>query len=199
MIEDCVKDDFHDFLDVEQFYQTEERVGTYCHHKKYGKNVFHHHCPLHDPEHLAYFQRCVARFRLVFDARFADSVLFVRLATTKERDPEFPSSCKSLHEALKPCHFLSIECLEEQQRRSVVVDEMDEHYTRVTVSCTSKNTGVRFADALDNAAIASVLKWFDYDLIKNVNAMEKKVWPYCVWEEAVQKSLGCMTCFRSRA
>lgn len=65
MVESCIDDDFKSYLDKTQYYHTVDRNGSYCHHKMYGLGVFNHHCPLHKPEHHAYLQRCVDRFRKV--------------------------------------------------------------------------------------------------------------------------------------
>ena len=155
MVEDCITTDFKDYLDSKQFYHTDDREGTtYCHHKKYGTNVFHHRCPLHNPEDFAYLQRCVDRFRLIFDARSKERVLFVYVA---EKQPEFASNCRNMYEALKPCSFLAIECLEEQAQQSVKVEEADHYYTRITVSCTSKRAEIGFVDAIDNENIATCI------------------------------------------
>ena len=163
-IKDCIDTKFKHLIDKDLLYHTSDRTGDYCHHQMYGKNTFHHHCPLHNAAHAHYFERCIQRFNAVLEQRHARRVLFVHMTISKAVDPDFKENISVLYDALKPCRILGIQCVENSAKRGCVIETTDESVTIATVKCVSANCGVRLENALDNAAVASVLRWYCYDL-----------------------------------
>lgn len=177
MVADCIDSDFAMFLRKDQLFHTVDREGEYCHHRAYGKNTFHHHCPLKNADHMAYFERCVGRWRRLRQEIAAGraNVLYVHVRIGTADDVAFRERVQALHDRLNlagsqnKCHVLGIQCIENRPRRSCVImrrssDDDGDGITLVTMECTSRNEGLSLGDELDNLALRSILSWYDYDL-----------------------------------
>lgn len=187
MVESCIDDGFKAYLDRSQYYHTPNRHGSYCHHKAYGLGVFNHHCPLHNKEHYAYLQRCVERFNTV---RNSIGVLYVYMDIVKEPDEWFVSKVQHLQEVLGG-RVLGVQCIEGCAKRQCTVRADTPGYRAVEVCCKGHNTGVRLSDKKDNDAVASVLRWYTYDLKRLDGDKERRVWPYTQKRPWWRKALSC--------
>lgn len=59
----CIKDDFFEYLNKDNYYlNTEYKDQNIIGHKKYKKNMFVHRDPLNNCEDYSYLERCVDRF-----------------------------------------------------------------------------------------------------------------------------------------
>ena len=61
MVNDCIENDFVDFLDKKQYIDIGS--NSKCGHIKYHAGLFNHKNPLKNNEDYFYYERCVNRFR----------------------------------------------------------------------------------------------------------------------------------------
>ena len=95
-------------------------------------------------------------------------MLFVHVTFVGEADGEFADRIKALHERVKPGRILGIQCVENSTPTASLprctIEQKDVDVTIVTLNCTGRNVGLGSHDPLDNEALLSILKWYDYDL-----------------------------------
>lgn len=171
---DMVEDGFARFLDPRQFVpvplaRRHEPGAGLCAHAYYRDALavplmFAHRDPT-EPDQLAYYRRCVARFRAV--ASGADKALFLMLcANNRANMRDFERLCARFDTA-GPDNVLL--CINIVDRGDVLAAGMQTErwigrHRLLTYRATSALTALEFANPLDELFLRSVLLQLDWDL-----------------------------------
>jgi hypothetical protein len=159
MVMDCLRDDFQTFLDPAQHVTVDPGISS--NHLIYGSMVWgknfdgivnQHltfaHRDVTTPEHYAYYQRCVERFRSLL--RSPEPKLFILIAQDTEYDPqEIRMLREMLCQRTPQSYILCISLFNENESRYTFDQEDGIKYLKVYTY--SRSDGRGFARALDSA------------------------------------------------
>lgn len=158
MIMDCLENDFETFLDPQHHHTVEPGISS--NHRIYesmvwGKNfegivnrgLTFAHKDITIPEHYAYYQRCVERFRALL--RSPEHKLFILTAQDMEYDPEEIHRLRNkLREKTHNAHILCISLFNETESRYTFDQEDGIKYLKIYTY--SRSDGRGFANGLDD-------------------------------------------------
>jgi len=155
---DCLENDFETFLDPQHHHTVEPGISS--NHRIYesmvwGKNfegivnrgLTFAHKDITIPEHYAYYQRCVERFRALL--RSPEHKLFILTAQDMEYDPEEIHRLRNkLREKTHNAHILCISLFNETESRYTFDQEDGIKYLKIYTY--SRSDGRGFANGLDD-------------------------------------------------
>jgi hypothetical protein len=158
MIMDCLENDFETFLDPRHHHTVEPGISS--NHRIYesmvwGKNfegivncgLTFAHKDITTPEHYAYYQRCVERFRALLKS--PEHKLFILTAQGMEYDPEEIHQLRDkLREKTHNSHILCISLFNETESRYTFDQEDGIKYLKIYTY--SRSDGRGFANGLDD-------------------------------------------------